>query len=64
MPSAPTAALFSYDRADNWDHLNHMAMGQFYHVAVCTKRLWVYGGLQDNVHLGGPTSASRAARVR
>jgi photosystem II stability/assembly factor-like uncharacterized protein len=46
----------SYDRANNWDHLNHMAMGQFYHVAVCTKRpYWVYGGLQDNGTWGGPS---------
>ena len=46
----------SYDRADNWDHLNHLALGQFYHVAVNTKRpYWVFGGLQDNGCWGGPT---------
>jgi photosystem II stability/assembly factor-like uncharacterized protein len=46
----------SYDRMDNWDHLNHVAMGQFYHVAVCNKRpYWVYGGLQDNGTWGGPS---------
>ncbi len=46
----------SYDRANNWDHLNTMALGQFYHVAVCTKRpYWVYGGLQDNGTWGGPS---------
>jgi photosystem II stability/assembly factor-like uncharacterized protein len=50
----------SYDRANNWDHLNHMAMGQFYHVAVCTKRpYWVYGGLQDNGTWGGPSIGLR-----
>ena len=24
----------TYDRMANWDHLNHLAIGQFYHVAV------------------------------
>jgi photosystem II stability/assembly factor-like uncharacterized protein len=46
----------SYDRADNWDHLNTLALGQFYHVAVNNKRpYWVFGGLQDNGTWGGPT---------
>ena len=41
---------------DNWDHLNHMAIGQFYHVAVDNRQpYWVYGGLQDNGSWGGPT---------
>ena len=26
----------TYDRGENWDHLNHVAIGQFYHVAVDT----------------------------
>ena len=46
----------SYDRADNWDHLNTQSLGQFYHVAVSTKRpYWVFGGLQDNGTWGGPS---------
>jgi len=46
----------TYDRMNTWDHLNHMALGQFYHVAVCTKKpYWVYGGLQDNGSWGGPS---------
>jgi photosystem II stability/assembly factor-like uncharacterized protein len=46
----------SYDRADNWDHLNTTSLGQFYHVAVNSKRpYWVFGGLQDNGTWGGPT---------
>lgn len=46
----------SYDRASNWDHFNHMAIGQFYHVAIDTRRPYrVYGGLQDNGSWGGPT---------
>src|SRR5205823_4278803 len=46
----------SWDRADHWDHLNHMAIGQFYHVAVDSKQPYhVYGGLQDNGSWGGPS---------
>ncbi len=52
----------SYDRQDHWDHLNHMAIGQFYHVAVDSRRDYrVYGGLQDNGSWGGP-SRSRSER--
>ena len=50
----------TYDRGQNWDHLNHMALGQFYHVAVCNKKpYWVYGGLQDNGSWGGPSMGLR-----
>ncbi|HYV38152.1 MAG TPA: PDZ domain-containing protein [Gemmataceae bacterium] len=46
----------SYDRADSWDHLNNMALGQFYHVAMCNKKpYWLYGGLQDNGSWGVPS---------
>src|SRR5207248_2564113 len=46
----------TYDRTQTWDHLNHMALGQFYHVAVSTKKpYWVFGGLQDNGSWGGPS---------
>ncbi|MCI0379583.1 MAG: PDZ domain-containing protein [Gemmataceae bacterium] len=46
----------TYDRMNNWDHLNHMAMAQFYHVAISLKRpYWVFGGLQDNGTWGGPS---------
>jgi photosystem II stability/assembly factor-like uncharacterized protein len=45
----------SYDKGDTWDHLNHMALGQFYHVTVGPRdRYFVYGGLQDNGSWGGP----------
>jgi photosystem II stability/assembly factor-like uncharacterized protein len=44
------------DRATSWDHLNTLALGQFYHVAVDNKKpYWVYGGLQDNGTWGMPT---------
>jgi photosystem II stability/assembly factor-like uncharacterized protein len=46
----------TYDRMANWDHLNHQAIGQFYHVAVDSRpRYNVYGGLQDNGSWGGPS---------
>src|SRR5207244_1709176 len=46
----------TYDRMANWDHLNHMPIGQFYHVAVDSKKPYnVYGGLQDNGCWGGPS---------
>ncbi|MEE8450713.1 MAG: PDZ domain-containing protein [Thermoguttaceae bacterium] len=46
----------SQDRTATWDHLNHMAIGQFYHVTVGPRRDYrVYGGLQDNGTWGGPS---------
>ena len=45
----------TYDQGLNWDHLNHVAIGQFYHVAVGPRRNYrVFGGLQDNGSWGGP----------
>jgi photosystem II stability/assembly factor-like uncharacterized protein len=46
----------SYDRGDRWDYLNTRSIGQFYHVAVDTRKPYrVYGGLQDNGSWGGPS---------
>jgi photosystem II stability/assembly factor-like uncharacterized protein len=46
----------THDRMDHWDHFNHMALGQFYHVAVDNRQPYhVYGGLQDNGSWGGPS---------
>ncbi len=46
----------TYDRMNNWDRLNTMAIGQFYHCAVDTRPNYcVYGGLQDNGSWGGPS---------
>lgn len=46
----------TYDRMQTWDHLNHTAIGQFYDVALDTRRVYmVYGGLQDNGTWGGPS---------
>lgn len=45
----------THDRMENWDHHNHVAIGQFYHVAVDPTPFYnVYGGLQDNGSWGGP----------
>jgi photosystem II stability/assembly factor-like uncharacterized protein len=50
----------TYDRGETWDHLNHVAIGQFYHVAVDNKRPYhAYGGLQDNGSWGTPTATLR-----
>jgi photosystem II stability/assembly factor-like uncharacterized protein len=46
----------TYDRMQHWDFLNHVAIGQFYHVALDNRRPYhVYGGLQDNGSWAGPS---------
>ncbi len=46
----------TYDRMQTWDYLNNMAIGQFYSVAVDSRKPYhVYGGLQDNCSWGGPS---------
>jgi photosystem II stability/assembly factor-like uncharacterized protein len=50
----------TYDKGTNWDFLNHLAIGQFYHVAVDNRKPYnVYGGLQDNASWGGPSRSLR-----
>jgi photosystem II stability/assembly factor-like uncharacterized protein len=50
----------SYDRAASWEMLDHLALGQFYHVAVDARRPYrVYGGLQDNGSWAGPSQTLR-----
>ncbi|HET6572056.1 MAG TPA: PDZ domain-containing protein [Fimbriiglobus sp.] len=50
----------TFDKGATWDHLNTLALGQFYHVAVDTNRPYrVYGGLQDNGSWGGPSHTLR-----
>ncbi|MFO0843838.1 MAG: PDZ domain-containing protein [Gemmataceae bacterium] len=47
----------SRDAGANWDHFNHAAVGQFYHVALSPgKPYFAYGGLQDNGSWGGPSA--------
>ncbi|MCS7047113.1 MAG: PDZ domain-containing protein, partial [Gemmataceae bacterium] len=50
----------SYDRGAHWEHFNHFALGQFYHVAVDNRRPYrAYGGLQDNGSWGIPSQTLR-----
>ncbi len=45
----------TWDRMDTWQHLNNVAIGQFYHVGIDHNRDFkVYGGLQDNGSWGAP----------
>lgn len=45
----------TYDAGANWDHLNHVAIGQFYHVDISpTLPYAISGGLQDNGSWSGP----------
>jgi photosystem II stability/assembly factor-like uncharacterized protein len=54
----------TYDRQNQWDQLNHVAIGQFYHVALDAKRPYrVYGGLQDNGTWGGPSYSRTGGAV-
>jgi photosystem II stability/assembly factor-like uncharacterized protein len=49
----------SHDRALTWDYLNHMAVGQFYRIAVDDSDPYrVAGGLQDNGSWMGPSETS------
>ncbi len=51
----------TYDTGAHWEHLNHFALGQFYHVAVDNKQPYnIYGGLQDNGSWGGPSRTLRS----
>jgi len=50
----------TYDAGTTWDHINAMALAQFYHVSVDNKKPYnVYGGLQDNGSWGGPSRTLR-----
>ncbi len=52
----------SYDGGGKYDHLNHLAIGQFYDVGVGPRRDYrVYGGLQDNGSWGGPSRTARGS---
>ncbi|RKZ11903.1 hypothetical protein DRQ50_12820, partial [bacterium] len=49
----------SHDGAATWDFVNHLALGQFYHVATDTSRPYrVGGGLQDNGSWIGPSATA------
>jgi len=51
----------TYDRGTTWDHMNVLALGQFYHVAVDSRKPYrVFGGLQDNGSWVGPSHVLRS----
>ena len=48
----------SYDEGANWRHINNVSVGQFYTVNVDYDKPYnVYGGLQDNGTLTGPSTS-------
>ena len=54
----------TYDRMEHWDHLNHVAIGQFYHIGIdATMDYKVYGGLQDNGSWGAPSRGTSGGTV-
>ncbi len=55
----------SYDRGSNWQFKSNMPIGQFYDVAVdnATPFYNVYGGLQDNYSVGGPSRTRSASGI-
>ena len=51
----------SHDQGATWEHINHMALGQFYAISAdMRKPYYVCGGLQDNGSWCGP-SATRSS---
>ncbi len=54
----------TYDRMTHWDHLAHVAIGQFYHVGISHDLdYFVYGGLQDNGSWGGPSRSPNGGAI-
>ena len=55
----------SYDRGSNWQFKNNMPIGQFYDVTVDNSAPFynVYGGMQDNYSVGGPSRTRSASGI-
>ena len=44
---------FTYDGATHWDFIDNLPIGQFYDIAIDYRDpYWIYGGAQDNGHVG------------
>jgi len=54
----------TWDAGRNWDHLNNIALGQFYEVAFDFQKPYhVCGGLQDNYSWCGPSSTTQTLGI-
>jgi len=55
----------SFDRGSNWDFKSNMPIGQFYDISVDTSTPFynVYGGMQDNFNVGGPSRTRSASGI-
>jgi photosystem II stability/assembly factor-like uncharacterized protein len=55
----------SYDRGSNWQFKANLPLGQFYDVSVdnSTPFYNVYGGMQDNYNVGGPSRTRSASGI-
>lgn len=55
----------SYDRGANWQFKSNLPLGQFYDVTVdnATPFYNVYGGMQDNYSVGGPSRTRSASGI-
>ncbi len=55
----------TWDSGRNWQHINNIALGQFYEVAFDFQKPYhVCGGLQDNYSWCGPSSTTQTDRHR
>ena len=55
----------SYDRGANWHFKSNMPIGQFYDITVdnATPFYNIYGGMQDNFSVGGPSRTRSASGI-
>jgi photosystem II stability/assembly factor-like uncharacterized protein len=54
----------TWDSGRNWQHLNNIALGQFYEVAYDFQKPYhVCGGLQDNYSWCGPSSSTQSTGI-
>lgn len=54
----------TWDRMEEWDHHNHMALGQYYRITTDDTRDYrIYGGFQDNGSWGGPNRSGHDSGI-
>ncbi len=55
----------TWDRGDNWDHLTHLPILQYYAIGVDNQTPYnIYGGLQDNGSWGFPIHGATTAGIQ